>query len=349
MIRVGILGGSGYTGAELLRVLSAHPEFAVAWATGDSQVGGLAGKSYPALGAAYPELKYVAWQDDLVDSIDLLFACLPHGAFAHVVATTPGLLDRVKVVDLSADFRLKRPELYDSWYHAPHPAPEFLDRFTFGLPELVALDPSSRAVAAAGCHVTTASLALGPLVAAGMIESTGIVVNTVTGVSGAGRKLDMAYHFSTVNEDLAAYGLVSHRHTPEIEQVLATLAPSGAAEVIFTPHLAPVTRGLVATTYARPAGGALPDERAVLGALHSAYDAAPFITVLDDATPHSAAHRGANTASVSARVDARTGWVVALGALDNLAKGASGQGVQCANIICGLDPTAGLTRAGLVP
>ncbi len=351
MIRVGVIGGSGYTGAELLRLLAQHPEFQLVWATGDSQAGAQVGSSYPALAAAYAGVAYEAWRPELVDSVEMVFACLPHGAFAQLLAVAPAILDSVKVVDLSADFRLSEPQLYDTWYHAAHPVPELLASFAFGLPELIALDPDSRAVAAAGCHVTTATLPLAPLLAAGAIEPDGIVVNTITGVSGAGRKLDMAYHFSTVNEDLTAYGLLTHRHTPEIEQVLAAAAPSDgpAPQVIFTPHLAPVTRGLVATCYARPASGAPVDTRAALEVLHGAFDSRPFVTVLDDTVPNSGAHRGANTASVSVRVDPRTGWVVAMGALDNLAKGAAGQALQCANIICGLPEAAGLTTAGLIP
>jgi N-acetyl-gamma-glutamyl-phosphate reductase len=205
-------------------------------------------------------------------------------------------------------------------------------------------------VAAAGCHVTAAALALAPLVDAGVIEPRGIVVDTITGVSGAGRGLKETTHFCAVDEDLNAYGLLTHRHTPEIEQAIGS-----GAQVIFTPHLAPLNRGILATCYARPAGaragdagdagGESPDP---LGVLLDFYAGEPFV-VVSSRSPSTKAALGSNTAHLTARLDERTGWVVAICALDNLVKGASGQAIQCANIALGLPETAGLATAGLYP
>jgi N-acetyl-gamma-glutamyl-phosphate reductase len=243
------------------------------------------------------------------------------------------------IVDLAADFRLKDPGLYPVWYGEDHHQPELLAKAAFGIPELFrdSLKTTSL-IAAAGCHVTAAALALAPLVQAGVIEPTGVVVDTITGVSGAGRALKANTQFCAVDEDVTAYGLLSHRHTPEIEQATG-------AQVIFTPHLAPMNRGILATCYARPKGPGTMDP---LGALKEAYAGEPFI-VVDERSPSTKATFGANTAHLTARFDERTGWVVALCALDNLVKGAAGQAIQCANLALGLPETDGLPLAAVYP
>jgi len=208
------------------------------------------------------------------------------------------------------------------------------------LPELFRDDlPGATLVAAAGCYPTSAGLALAPLLRRGLVEPTGIIVDATSGVSGAGRGAKENLHFGTVDEDFTAYGLLTHRHTPEMEQILG-------AQVLFTPHLAPMVRGILATCYARPVSGLT--TAAVMEALHDAYDAEPFVVVTDD-PPSTKATSGSNVAHVTARVDPRTGWVVALCALDNLVKGASGQAVQCANAALGLVETNGLPIAGMYP
>ncbi len=340
-MKAGIVGASGYTGAELLRLLSAHPDFEVAVVTAHSHAGQSVGAHTPSLAAAYPGLSYDEYVPDLLDGLDLVFCALPHGESQRIV---PDLLGRVGlVVDLAADFRLRDAALYPRWYGAEHGAPELLGQAAFGLPELFRSDlPGAALVAAAGCYPTTAGLALAPLVRGGLVEATGIVVDAASGVSGAGRGPKESLHFGTVDEDFTAYGLLTHRHTPEMEQILG-------AEVLFTPHLAPMVRGILATCYARPAAGQpAPRSDDVMAALHAAYDDEPFVVVTDD-PPSTKATAGSNTVHVTARVDTRTGWVMALCALDNLVKGASGQAIQCANAVLGLPETTGLPVAGVYP
>jgi N-acetyl-gamma-glutamyl-phosphate reductase len=342
-MKVGIAGASGYTGAELLRLLSGHPEFEVGVATAHSHAGQPVGGHTPSLQAAYPGLVYEDTDLAVLDGLDLVFCALPHGESQKFV---PELRARVGcIVDLAADFRLKDPALYPQWYGEEHAAPELLSEAVFGLPELFRDDlRGATLVAAAGCYPTAAGLALAPLLRQGLIEPRGIVVDAASGVSGAGRGAKENLHFGTVDEDFTAYGLLTHRHTPEMEQILG-------AQLLFTPHLAPMVRGILATCYARPVGGtgAEPLTTAtVLEALHDAYDAEPFVVVTND-PPSTKATSGSNVAHVTARVDPRTGWVLALCALDNLVKGASGQAVQCANVALDLPETTGLPVAGLYP
>jgi N-acetyl-gamma-glutamyl-phosphate reductase len=338
MVRTGILGASGYTGAELLRLAAGHPDLDVVYATADSMAGTRAGDLYPSVAAAYPDLVFDSYDPSRVDGLDLVFLALPHGTSMELM---PDLRKRVStIVDLAADFRLKDPALYPVWYDESHTAPELLAEFAFGIPELYRDDiTGAPLVAAAGCYVTAAALALAPFVRAGAVETTGIVVDAASGVSGAGRALKQTTHFGTANEDFTAYGLLTHRHTPEIEQATG-------AQVLFTPHLAPMTRGILATCYARPNGTTTTAE--LFDILHAAYDDEPFVLVRDE-PPSTKATYGSNAAHVTVRHDMRTGWVVVLCALDNLVKGASGQAVQCANLALGLDEAAGLTTVGVYP
>jgi N-acetyl-gamma-glutamyl-phosphate reductase len=335
---VGIVGGSGYTGAELLRLCHGHPDLDVAWATGDTQAGTGAADLYPSLAAAYPDLRFASYDPSMAATVDLVFLALPHGASQRLA---PDLLDAgVRVVDLAADFRLRDSDAYARWYGEDHTAPHLLERFAYGLPERHRKDiAAAEAVAAPGCYPTAATLALAPLVDAAAIETAGVIVDAASGVSGAGRAPRPSTHFGTANEDFVAYGLLDHRHTPEIEQATG-------ASVLFTPHLAPMTRGILATCYARPARPTSTDD--LLDLLRTAYAGEPFVVVTDRA-PSTKATWGANAAHLTARFDPRTGWVVVLAALDNLVKGASGQAVQCANLLLGLDETAGLTAIGVYP
>ncbi len=339
-MKVGILGASGYTGSELLRLLAGHPDFEVAVATAHSNVGQAVGVHTPSLGAAYPGLVYEESDPARFDGLDLVFCGLPHGESQRIV---PALREQVGVVvDLAADFRLKDAALYPTWYGEEHGAPELLDEAVYGLPELFRDGlAGATLVAAAGCYPTAAGLALAPLVRRGLVEPTGIVVDAASGVSGAGRGLKDSLHFGSVDEDFTAYGLLTHRHTPEMEQILG-------AEVLFTPHLAPMVRGILATCYSRPAAATTLTTDAVMAALHDAYDAEPFVVVTDD-PPSTKATAGANAAHVTVRVDPRTGWVISFCALDNLVKGASGQAIQCANAALGLPETTGLPLAGVYP
>jgi N-acetyl-gamma-glutamyl-phosphate reductase len=286
---VAVLGASGYTGAELLRLLASHPYFEVGAVTASSNEGAAVSDLYPALAAAYPGLRFGPTGAGAAAGADLVFCALPHGASQKLV---PELLGTVgHVVDLAADFRLKDPGLYPTWYGAEHTCPELLDDAVFGLPELErGRLAGARLVAAPGCYVTAATLALAPLVRRGLVQPTGIVVDAASGVSGAGRKLADGTQFCTVDEDFTAYGLLTHRHTPEMEQAIG-------AQLVFTPHLAPMNRGILATCYARPTAGRDEDP---LELLAETYVSEPFV-VVSGRSPSTKATLGANTAHLTAR------------------------------------------------
>jgi N-acetyl-gamma-glutamyl-phosphate reductase len=334
---VAVFGASGYTGAELLRLLASHPKFEVVAATASSHEGMAVADLHPALAAAYPSLNFGPTEAGVADGADLVFCALPHGASQQLV---PKLLENGgNIVDLAPDFRLKDPGLYPIWYHEQHSCPELLEEAVYGLPELDREKLlGARLVASPGCYVTAASLALAPLVKAGAVGPTGIIVDAASGVSGAGRKVAEGTQFCTVDEDFTAYALLSHRHTPEMEQAIG-------AQVLFTPHLAPMNRGILATCYARPA----PDRRDhPLDVLARAYAGEPFV-VVSERVPSTKATLGSNAAHLTGRLDERTGWAVTICALDNLVKGAAGQAVQCANAVMGWPETTGLPVAGLAP
>lgn len=332
---VGVFGASGFAGAELLRILAGHPGFEVVMLSGDSQAGTCVASLYPNLAAAYPDEVFVEADPERADGLDVVFLAMGHGVSQHLV---PHLRPKVGViVDLAADFRLQDPALYPLWYQHEHACPELLSEAVYGLPELFREELAGASlVAAAGCYVTAAALALAPLVRSGAIDPAGVIVDAASGVSGAGRSPKPNTHFNAVDEDFAAYGLVNHRHTPEIEQ-------ASGAQVLFTPHLAPMNRGILATCYSRPASDADP-----LEVLADFYQGEPFV-VVSERSPSTKATLGANTAHLTARRDERTGWVISICALDNLTKGAAGQAVQCANAAVGFDERSGLSTIGLYP
>jgi N-acetyl-gamma-glutamyl-phosphate reductase len=338
VLSVAVVGASGYTGAELLRLLANHPDMQVVYATADSQAGSRAGDLYPSLSVAYPELVFERFDPVRATEADAVFLGLPHRAS---MTTAPELVGKARcVVDLSAAYRLRDASQYPPYYGFEHEQEDLLAEAVYGLPELHRLElPGARLVATPGCYVTTATLALAPLVRAGVIETSGVIVDAASGVSGAGRTASTGNLFCTVDENFTAYGLLDHRHTPEIEQEVG-------AEVLFTPHLAPMNRGILATCYARPAGATSTDE--LLDALREFYRGEPFVSVLDD-PPSTKATLGSNAVHITARYDGRTGYVVVLAALDNLTKGASGGAVQSANVALGLPETAGLPVTGLMP
>ena len=339
MVKVGIIGASGYTGAELLRLCAQHPSVEVVAATGDSQAGTLASHLYPSLAAAYPNLVFEEFTVDRFAGLDVVFLGIPHEAALEIA---PQLVGKVGcVIDLSAAYRLKDSSLYPTWYGFDHTQPELLQQAVYGLPELYRSQlPGAKLIATPGCYVTAASLALTPLVRAGLIQSQGVIVDAASGVSGAGRALKHGSLFSTVDEDFTAYGLLDHRHTPEIEQVTG-------AQVLFTPHLAPMNRGILATCYARPQGNT-PTTASLLAALATFYKDEPFIVVRPQ-VPSTKATLGTNTVHITARYDERTGYVMVLAALDNIAKGASGGAVQSMNVALGLPETSGLSTVGVYP
>ena len=338
MVSVGIVGASGYTGAELLRLAAQHPDLEVLYASGDSQAGELASTLYPSLTVAYPGLVFQPFDETEVAGLDLVFLGLPHQAS---MAVAPTLHRRVGcLVDLSAAFRLRDAAAYPRWYGFEHDQPALLAEAVYGLPELYRSElKGARLIATPGCYVTAAALALTPLVQLELIEPDGVIVDAASGVTGAGRGLKHSSLFATVDEDFSAYGLLDHRHTPEIEQVTG-------ARVLFTPHLAPMSRGILATCYARPAASVTTDR--LLAALAGFYEGEPFVAVRS-ASPSTKATLGSNAVHLTARFDPRTGYVVVLCAIDNLAKGASGGAIQAANVALGLPETAGLSAVGLLP
>jgi N-acetyl-gamma-glutamyl-phosphate reductase len=335
MIRTAILGASGYVGGELLRLLAVHPELEPVGLFGDSRAGQAVGDVHPHVAAVYAESQIQKFDDSGLDGIDLVFAALPHGHSQKLAAT---ILDKgIPFVDLGADFRLDDAATYEHWYHHPHQAPKLLGDFVYGIPELNRdAIKSARAVAAAGCYATAAILALKPLVDAGLVDPASLIVDAASGVSGAGRELKESTAFNTVDGSFSAYGLLNHRHTAEMEMALS-------ATILFTPHLAPMTRGILATCYGHATGGGDP-----LEALQQAYAAEPFVHVTAS-PPATKWVSGSNGAQVTARRDERTGRILALAAIDNLGKGAAGQMIQCANLMLGLEETAGLTACGVYP
>jgi len=334
-VKVGILGASGFVGGELLRLCAAHPEFSPARLFGDSQAGAALAAVHPHVALAYPDAQLEAFEESALGGLDLVFAALPHGKSQELAGA---ILDRgIPFVDLGADFRLRDPENYAQWYGEPHAAPDLIDRFVYGIPELHRdAIRAAKAVAAAGCYPTAAILALKPLVDAGLVDPKSIIVDAASGVSGAGKGLKEATHFNSVAESFSAYGLLNHRHTAEMEASLG-------ATVLFTPHLAPMNRGILATCYAVATAPCDP-----LAVLRTAYANEPFVHV-SDRPPATKWTLGSNAAHVTARYDERTGRVLAISAIDNLVKGAAGQMIQCANLMLGLDEAAGLTTSGVNP
>jgi N-acetyl-gamma-glutamyl-phosphate reductase len=335
MIRIAILGASGYVGGELMRLIAYHPAMEVGVTFGASNAGQPVAAVHPHLALAYPDVAFEAWEPALLKACDLILAALPHGETQRLAneLTAPG----IPFVDLGADFRLDSAAEFERWYDEPHARPDLLGRFTYGLPEFYRdAIASSKLVAAPGCYPTAASLALSPLVEAGIIEKQGIIVDAASGVSGAGRAANAGTHFCTVDGSFRAYGLTKHRHTAEMEMTTG-------AEVLFTPHLMAASRGILATCYARATGACDP-----LAILRDVYAGEPFVHV-GETPPETKWATGSNAAFLSARYDERTGTVVALAAIDNLGKGAAGQMIQCANLMLGLDEGTGLSNMGVYP
>src|SRR5690606_25627581 len=277
-LRAGIVGASGFTGAELLRLLAGHPDIEVAYATGDSQAGVRVGDLYPGLLGAYPDLVFEPFDRSTAARADVVFLGLPHEASLQLA---PQLVGEVRlVVDLSAAYRLKDAAQYPTFYGFEHDQPALLDEAVYGLPELHRdAIRSARLIATPGCYVTTATLALRPLVEAGLIETggnggRGVIVDAASGVTGAGRQDKYGYSFTTLDENFSAYGLLNHRHTPEMEQEIG-------AQVLFTPHLAPMNRSILATCYAAPATGADVSTESLLAVLRERWSGEPFMVVTD--------------------------------------------------------------------
>jgi len=340
--RVAVFGASGYAGGELVRLIDGHPDLELVYLGGHTAAGSTLGEVQPHLGGGDRPLGPL--EPERAAGCDLAFLALPHGASSGPALA---LLDGgVKVVDLGSDFRLTDPAVYAEAYGSPHPHPDQLGAWAYGLPELFgAAVAGTDRVAAPGCYPTSAILALAPLLAEGLVGGDGIHVDSLSGTSGAGRSLKADLLFGAVDESVAAYGVVSHRHRPEIEQGLTSHA-GAAATVVFTPHLVPMQRGLLSTCYAASTPGLT--EAAAQECLREAYANAPFVDVVD-VPPHTRWVVGSNRCLLHVRLDGRTGTVIVISAIDNLMKGAAGQAVQCANLMLGLDEAAGLPVAGWMP
>lgn len=349
--QVGIIGAAGYAGIELVRIVSAHPEFELVAVTSDSDAGSQVADLYPAF-AGIDLPPFTAHDDPALLDCDLVFLAVPHTA---ALAHAPRLLAAgVTVIDLSADYRLKDPALYERWYGTPHTSPDVLAKAAFGLPEIVRDEIAAAAarhaageavlVGCAGCYPTATSLAAYPAVHAGLSAGL-VVVDAVSGVSGAGKKPGARTHYCSADENVEAYGIASHRHTPEIEQILGI---AGEGRLVFTPHLAPLRRGILSTvTLALPEGVRI--SAAALQELYEGFYAdAPLVQVLPAGTsPKTSSVAGTVRAQVSATLAADGRAIVCLGAIDNLCRGAAGQAVECANIVCGLDAACGLPLVAL--
>lgn len=335
MTRVAILGAAGYTAVELMKILLRHPEVEIV-ALADRL------ENEPHVAAIHPSLTdrldlrlEKLTPAELAARAECVFGCLPHGVSASVV---PDLLKSgTRVVDFSADYRLNDPEVFATWYDQKHADPDRLGKVVYGLPELFR-DQIGGAplVANPGCFPTSAILPLAPLLKEGLIEPGGIVVDAKTGVTGAGRTPRLTTHYPECNESMSAYNVGRHRHTPEIDQILSGVA-GAAVEVVFTPHLAPMDRGILTTTYSQPTSGA--SEEKVLSALRDFYADEPFVRVVDH-LPGTKDSMGTNYCDVTARVV--RGRVITISGLDNLLKGASGAAVQNFNVMYGYAETTAL-------
>lgn len=344
-IRVGIAGATGYTGVELIRLLGLHPEAEVVVAGTESYQGQRLAEVYPHLGGRADLVGQEATPEALA-ACDVVFTSLPHGL---TMALAPAVLAAGRrLIDLGADFRLRDVAVYEQWYKKPHTAPALLAEAVYGLPELYREQiRGARLVGNPGCYPTACALAAAPLLKAGVVETTGIIFDAKSGVSGAGRGVSLGVHFSEVNENFKAYNIAgTHRHTPEIEQTLSDLAGEPVL-VSFTPHLVPMTRGILATGYFTLKEHRTTEQLADL--FREFYAGEPFVRVRPAGDlPTTKQVWGSNYCDIGLRVDPRTGRVLVVSVIDNLVKGAAGQAIQNMNLLFGLPETTGLLHSAPV-
>lgn len=361
-VRAAVVGASGYTGGELLRLLAAHPMTDVTAVTSEKSAGQPVGSLFPHLSSAFkrPLVFESLVSESIAERADIVFLALPHTksfepAKACLAAGKP-------VIDLSADYRLRDPKAYETWYQTVHPYPHLLQTAVYGLPELHrAKISTARLVASPGCYPTAAILQLAPLIAHQLLATDSIVIDAKSGISGAGRAPALPYHFPEAHESLQAYNIGRHRHIPEIEQELTSMASDPNADrglesratgtqvqVTFTPHLAPMNRGILSTAYGRLQK---PTDVTDLRALYARfYKEEQFVRLKDgEASADPGRVRGSNYCELAVFLDARTGYVVTTAALDNLVKGAAGQAVQAMNLMLGLPEDMGLAAAPVFP
>jgi len=353
-LRIAVIGASGYTGGELLRLLSLHPKVKICKVVASSKSEGLS------VSSLLPNLsKIINIQlsplnvPTIAKEVDLVFLSLPHTQSLEPVADF--LSHKKLVIDLSADYRLQNPQVYEQWYQTTHPHPDLLQKAVYGLPELHRSTISkSQLVAVPGCYPTVAILQLAPFVIQHLIEPNSIIIDAKSGVSGAGRSPALDFHFPESHEAIHAYKIATHRHLPEIEQGINHLisasdkTTSSPISLMFTPHLIPINRGILSTAYAKLQSDIGPSD---LDGIYSRfYKDEPFIRVFHQAEAVNPRNlRGANFCDLSCTFDPRTGHIISSGAIDNLVKGAAGQAIQCMNLMAGFPETLGLTSPGLFP
>ncbi|MBQ9591187.1 MAG: N-acetyl-gamma-glutamyl-phosphate reductase [Butyrivibrio sp.] len=343
MIKVGIIGATGYAGAEIVRLIQGHPEATVVWYGSRSYID----EKYSSIYGNFFKIVDAKCLDDnmqqLADEVDVIFTATPQGLCASLV--NDDILNKVKIIDLSADFRLKDVSVYEKWYKIEHKAPQYIDEAVYGLCEINRDKiKNARLVANPGCYTTCSILTAYPLIKEGLIDPDTLIVDALSGVSGAGRGAKVANLYCEVNESCKPYGVASHRHTPEIEEQLGYAA--GKEMVInFTPHLVPMNRGILATEYASlvKKDDKLPTAEEIRKAYEKYYGNETFIRILDTGVyPETRWVECSNFVDIGFKIDERTGRIIMMGAIDNLVKGAAGQAVQNMNILFGLKESMGL-------
>ena len=343
MIKVGIIGATGYAGAEIVRLLQMHPQAQVVWYGSRSYIDQKYASIYQNLFKLVDADCLGEDMDKLADEVDVIFTATPQGLCASLVSEE--ILNKVKIIDLSADFRLKDVSVYEQWYKLEHKAPQYIEEAVYGLCEINRDKiKGARIVANPGCYTTCSILTAYPLVKEGLIDPDTLIVDALSGVSGAGRGAKVANLYCEVNESAKPYGVANHRHTPEIEEQLGYAA---GKEILinFTPHLAPMNRGILATEYAtlNKIDGKLPTKETIRAAYEKYYGNEKFIRILDDGVyPETRWVETSNYVDIGFKIDERTGRIIMMGALDNLVKGAAGQAVQNMNILFGFDESMGL-------
>ncbi len=346
MIKAGIIGATGYAGAEIVRLLMGHPEVEIKWLGSRSYIDQRYADIYRNMFQIVEDVCKDDNLDKLAEEVDVIFTATPQGFCASVI--NEEILSKVKVIDLSADFRIKDVATYEKWYGIEHKSPEYIEEAVYGLCEINREDiKKARLVANPGCYTTCSILSLYPLVKEGLIDPSTIIIDAKSGTSGAGRGAKVDNLFCEVNENMKAYGVATHRHTPEIEEQLGYAA---GQEIVlnFTPHLVPMNRGILVTAYA-----SLKEKvsyETVKAAYDKYYEKEKFVRVLEkDVCPQTKWVEGSNYVDVNFKIDERTGRVIVMGALDNLVKGAAGQAVQNMNLVFGLDESTGLDLVPMFP
>ena len=351
MVKVGIIGATGYAGNELVRLLMGHKDVEIMWYGSRSYIDKKYAEVYQNMFEIVEDTCLDDNMEELASKVDVIFTATPQGFLAGVL--TEEILSRVKIIDLSADFRIKDVRTYEKWYKIEHRSPQFIEEAVYGLCELNRDKiKGARLIANPGCYTTCSILTAYPLVKEGLIDPDTLIIDAKSGTSGAGRGAKLPNLFCEVNENMKAYGVTNHRHTPEIEEQLGYAAGKEIV-VNFTPHLVPMTRGILATEYAtlnKKADGTLPTYEEVKAVYDKYYKNEKFVRVLEkDICPETKWVEGSNYVDVNFKIDERTGRIVMMGALDNLVKGAAGQAVQNMNLLFGFDEAEGLNLVPMFP